>query len=311
MNRYRSKKKIYKNKKKKHRKKSKIKKNQKGGTILRGEKDVSKFYNLISPYIKKKDYVLICSGGPSLNDIKDKTRFNSDFFKNAHVISNKNSIILLKQLGIPIDFFVTNHFGSAFDIDTNFLNDKKQINICHSFHQNKIIDINWDFIINFKGNEHHKTTDCAKLNLKNCLDFKKENNQLNTPSQYPGPGTMIEIALPLALLLKPKKIIMMGWDVNSKYPSKFDGSKYNILPHISNADEEAKQHHLLYEEKLIKEGSVYLANYIKKNYNIELYKTSHLSALNIPIFDFNNISNNKLSNLDNILNRVNLSWQNI
>ena len=85
----------------------------------------------------------------------------------------------------------------------------------------------------------------------------------------------MELAIPLSILLKPEKIITIGWDIkNSK---KHWDSKKESFTNWSH------------EDTILNEFSCYLDDYMKKHYNIKIYKINKNSAIKLPYFRINNI----------------------
>jgi len=227
---------------------------------------------LLRPYIGKKEYVLLCLPGPSILNLKDKKKFSKKFIDKCTIIAIKNSINYIKELDLPVDFLLTNHQGGYNKINFNHLKGvNKPINICHTYGNPKYSQ--WDFIINFKGKEKYDSFDCVDNNLDDCLNFKEENNELNVPNQH-GSTTILELGIPVSLLLKPKKIIIIGWDLDIKQMGYYNRT---TIPNVLLDDQK-------WINKIIKNTSN-LKNYIKHHYNIDIYKVSPIQKINFPIFN--------------------------
>ena len=78
---------------------------------------------------------------------------------------------------------------------------------------------------------------------------------------------MMELAIPLSIMLKPKEIITIGWIKNQKVTDTKKESFFNWSS----------------EETIINEFTCYLHDYLKKHYNIKIYKINKNSGIRIPL----------------------------
>jgi len=233
------------------------------------------FFEKIRKYAGKKKNILICSAGPSLNQLYYlKDTIPQSFWENTYVIAVKSTVNKLVDLNINIDFIVTNLNGNIAKIDFEKLDkslNNGSILICGmGGGGNKILkskceyklEVDWQFNI----------MDCVIKNKKNCLDFFVKNNKL----YHKWGHTMMELAIPIAVYLKPKNIFTIGWDINilndDKINQKIHYNTENFINWASDYD--------------IINFTKYLPSYLKKNYNINIYKLYNQSAVKLPYFSF-------------------------
>ena len=105
---------------------------------------------------------------------------------------------------------------------------------------------------------------CIEENKPKCLDLRYKNNNVETGWGH----VMMELAIPFCVALEPKNIITIGWDVinsNNYYKNTF--KNYS-------------------KEDVILEFSSYLPNYLKEQYNINIFKLSKNQGVKIPLYKF-------------------------
>ena len=221
------------------------------------------FSNNIDKFVNKKKYVLIFSGGPSLRNFK-KSDIPKKVWDNCHIISVKNAINFLHDKGIKSNFLLTN-FGGAWGRINHKKIHKDTITIGLNIF-NKINLDNIDHMINLNWNKN--SMKLVKENKKG-LEFTIKDNTMTTNWGH----IMMELAIPLSIYLKPKKIITIGWDVKNQ--KKYWDTAKELFSSWSH------------EDTIINEFSCYLHDYMKKHYNIEIFKINKDSGIRIPLFDKN------------------------
>ena len=97
------------------------------------------------------------------------------------------------------------------------------------------------------------------------IGFKIKNNKMSSNWGH----VMMELAIPLSIYLNPKTIITIGWDVKNQ-KSHWDTKKESFFNWSS-------------EETIINEFSCHLHDYLKKHYNIKIYKINKNSGIRIPL----------------------------
>ena len=229
--------------------------------------NIKKFKEFISKHKGKKKNILICSSGPSLNEINYfKKKFKKDFWDNCYVISVKSSMNILDKYNIKTDFLISNFSGSIHRLNYDLLEK-----------QNKPIVIGGNY---YDKNKEHKlkkyvdyyidigplgnTMKNIEDNKPKCLDFRYKNNNVETGWGH----VMMELAIPLAVALEPENIITIGWDIiNSRTYYKNTFKNYS-------------------KEDGILAFSSYLSNYLKEQYNINIFKLSKTQGAKIPLYKF-------------------------
>lgn len=261
------------------RKKNKLnrKRSKRGGTRQLIPSDISYLKSLLKPFIAKKDYVLICSSGPTLKELNYYVNKNPRFLNKCHIVCLKDSINHLIESNIQVNFLLTNHHGSYNKINFGLLSgDKKPISICHTYGINK--HNSWDFV--FDIDMSNNIMECIVNNNDNCLDFDRKNSKLICKWGH----IMMELGIPFSLLLKPKKIIILGWDLGeNRY---YDGNSSHIdgnlgSNNINNASWASNQKILNFTK--------YLTNYVSTKYNVDVFKLSENQKVHLPIFDITSI----------------------
>ena len=107
--------------------------------------------------------------------------------------------------------------------------------------------------------------ECIKYNKPKCLDYEfKENNIIETKWGH----IMFDLALPISVMLKPENIFILGWDLN-------DYVHYNDKDHYTNWHNNSE----------IKEFTKLLGPYVKKHYNINMFKLSETQGIHLPLYN--------------------------
>lgn len=233
----------------------------------------NRFVRNLQQYKKKKKYVLIFTGGPTLKEFKKKN-ISKEIYENSYIISVKNTINFLDKIGIKPDFLVSNFESSAKRINTHLLTKYNTINIALNFDKNpKSHNLKkyFKYIINLKNYKKKNLMELV-INNKKGLDFENINNKI-----YTGWGhIMMEIAIPLCIFLETKNIITIGWDNNPK--NKYHWDKIENFDNINNGINWSSL------DTVCNKFSPYLYDYLWKHYKIKIYKINKKSAMMIPIF---------------------------
>lgn len=229
--------------------------------------NINSFKKCINKHKGKKKNILICSSGPSLNEIKYfKNKFTKEFWDDCYVISVKSSLNILDKHNIKNDFLISNFSGSINKLNYDLLEKKnKPIVIGGNYHDKhkkhklkKYVDHYVD--IGPLGN----TMKNIENDKPKCLDFRYKNNNVETGWGH----VMMELAVPLAVALEPTNIITIGWDiVNSRTYYKNTFKNYS-------------------KEDVIMEFSSYLSDYLKKHYNVNIFKLSKNQGAKLPLYKF-------------------------
>ena len=274
-------------------KKEKLKFNQnqvKENKILT-KTNTTNIFKKLSKYAGKKKYVIICSSGPSLKDLdglKQKL-IDKGILDDAYVIGLKSSVNYLNKLGIRCDFFASNFMGAFSDLNKDLLNDNKMVKVCLDYKDETTIDYEGmkqkcDYIIGKEGNWYNDN------NILSCImNDKQDNCAMFSKDQKIRLGHIfMELAIPIALLLKPKNILTIGWDLsNNKYYNnetnfvKNCGIGADTIPGKEASD---SMHFWGRTQNLIKFSSK-LPKYLQKYYGISIYKLSDKSCAEIPLFN--------------------------
>ena len=225
------------------------------------------FFNDINSMPKKRN-ILILSAGPSLNEIYViKKYFTKEFLKNTYVICIKSAINKAKELNIPVDFMVTNGIGQFYKIKKKNISKNTRV-ICLKDH-NKSHSVKNDFFCDYRINlKHINSMECVINDEDNCIKFYEEDNM---PMTHWG-HVMMELALPLALMLKPKNIFTLGWDIT--YKNLNQHNYFETFVDYQKGD-------------TIKYFSSHLSKYLKKHYKVNIFKLSKYSGVKIPYFNLN------------------------
>ena len=110
--------------------------------------------------------------------------------------------------------------------------------------------------------------ECVINDEDNCIKFYEEDNM---PMTHWG-HVMMELALPLALMLKPKNIFTLGWDIT--YKNLNQHNYFETFVDYQKGD-------------TIKYFSSHLSKYLKKHYKVNIFKLSKYSGVKIPYFNLN------------------------
>ena len=197
---------------------------------------------------------------------KKKKKFKKDFWDDCYVISVKSSINILDKHNIKTDFLLSNFSGSISKLNYDLLEKpNKPIIIGGNYYdkdKKRKLKQYVDYYIDIGplGN----TMKCIEENKPKCLDLRYKNNNVETGWGH----IMMELAIPFCVALEPKNIITIGWDVinsNNYYKNTF--KNYS-------------------KEDVILEFSSYLSNYLKEQYNINIFKLSKNQVVKIPLYKF-------------------------
>ena len=104
-------------------------------------------------------------------------------------------------------------------------------------------------------------------NNVNDITFKNINNKIMTGWGH----IMMELAIPLALELKPNNIITIGWDI--KNSNKYWHQENFTVKYWND------------ENNIINQFTIHLHNFLLKHYQIKIFKLSNESGVKIPLFD--------------------------
>jgi len=244
--------------------------------------------NYISHFIEKfanrKKNILICSAGPSFNELPTiLSKYKNDFLRDCYIIAVKSTINKLNTYNICPDILCINDFSNIKKIDNSIVEKckLKKTKIFYSadksmssyYLNNKTnINKNIDFIVYFKdlhnilfNKTNWNSMECIKYNKPDCINYEfKEGNIIETRWGH----IMFELALPISIMLKPKNIFILGWDLN-------DDTHYNDKEHYTD----------WHNNNEIKEFTKLLGPYVKKNYNINIYKLSETQGIHLPLYN--------------------------
>lgn len=184
--------------------------------------------------IEKVDNVIITTCGESLINYKEKI-FNEYAYnkRNTTIICIKQSYDIFKNI---CDIHLIN---TANQRRYNYLKNKKPFIIMGSSDFENKIYMEYDFKYYIKYEKDKYKSLSKTLSRDNEFKyFPLEKNFFKKKKSYRkwGPGIMYEIALPLAITLAKKKILIYGWDIsdinnqNSHYDDKIISLSTNILP---------------------------------------------------------------------------------
>jgi len=229
--------------------------------------NIKKFKEFISNHKGKKKNILICSCGPSLNELKNfKKKIKKEFLDDCYVISIKSAINILDKNNIKTDFLLSNFFINNLNYKVLEKPNKPIVIGGNYYDKNKAHKLKKyvDYYIDIGplGN----TMKCIEENKTKCLDFRYKNNNVETGWGH----VMMELAIPLCVALEPENIITIGWDITG-----INSHKYykNTFKNYSKED-------------VILEFSSYLSNYLKNQYNINIFKLSKNQGVKIPLYKF-------------------------
>ena len=245
---------------------------------------------------KNKD-VIIFSAGPTFNEIKKYLHmFTPEFYNKYCIFAIKDTAIELDKLGIKVDAFVFNTANYKYLYSTykfkNSDNIYKLFN--NTIYNNFILDYFNKFFLyfnkyNVKKKEHDLIIDyknnlmkCIIDNEKKCLTMK--NNKINIGH------VILENAIPYCILLNASNIYTLGWD-NCGKGSKNNYNYFNKEKFINdNVDKPIfnTYYDFMNFENTIK-FSKYLPDYLKKHYNINIYKLSDKQCVNLPLYNINKL----------------------
>lgn len=245
---------------------------------------------------KNKD-VIIFSAGPTFNEIKKYLHmFTPEFYNKYCIFAIKDTAIELDKLGIKVDAFVFNTANYKYLYSTyKFKNSDKIFKIFTGiiyynfiqdyfnkfflyFNKYNVKKIETNVYLNFKDN----SMKCIVDNKKNCLTIK--NNVIKKGH------IMLENAIPYSILLNPSNIYILGWDNcgkgsvnNYNYFNKEKFINDNVDKPIFNTNYDFENF-----ENTIK-FSKYLPSYLKKYYNINIYKLSDKQCVHFPLYNINKL----------------------
>jgi len=229
------------------------------------QNNIVDYMNFIHEKKGKKKNVFIFSSGPSLNEIEEiKKKFSKEFWDDCYTISVKSAINVMSKHDIKTDFLVSNFSGTISKLDYNLLEKEKPIVFGGNYYDKKKDHklkkyVDYFIEIGRIGN----MMQCIEKDDENCIDFQFFEDNVNSGWGH----VMMELAIPLAISLKPKNIYTLGWDVkNSK---KYFDSKENFKNYS--------------DENVILEFTKFLPDYLKKHYDINIYKTSKNQEIKLPL----------------------------
>lgn len=229
-------------------------------------RNYSNFESHINTFSGKKKYVLIFTGGPTLKEFK-KDNLPDYIWDNSYVIAVKNAVNHLHDIDVKPDFLVTNFIGAAERIDFEKIPDSS-INIGLNYGSLPKLKQKMHYTVNLVNSSN--AMKMVKEDVKG-IEFKNIDNVLYSNWGH----VMMELAIPLSIYLNPKTLITIGWDVKNQ-KSHWDSRKETF----TNWHE---------EDTILNDFSCYLHKYMKKHYNIKIYKINKNSAIKLPYFRINNI----------------------
>lgn len=222
--------------------------------------DYNYFQEKLKKYPKKK-YILIFTSGPTLNNFK-KRDIPDKIWEDCYVIAVKNSINYLDKIKVKPDFLVTNFVGAGKNIDLKLVDKLKPFFIGLKYGDFKELEKRVNFTVNL---DKRILMQNVKNNV-NDIAFKNDNNKIVTGWGH----IMMELAIPLALELKPNYIITVGWDVKN---SKLHFHETFVISYWHD------------ENNIINNFTTYLHKFLLHHYKIKIFKFSKDSGIKIPLFD--------------------------
>lgn len=224
----------------------------------------NKFKNMINS-LEKKTNVFIFSSGPSLNELNNIiNKIPNEIINDSYIIAVKGSINKLYELNIKCDFLVLNYIGNSSDINLDLkpkeLASPKIIGV--DFGGMEKLREKTDYMITLDGGNWMSDIVNNKISK---INFYEKDNKIYTHWGH----TMTEVALPLAMELQPKNIYILGWDYCRDY-------KYFSDPFID-----------WHSKDVIVDFTKYLPTFLKKNYDINIYKLSNTQCVNLEYKSFN------------------------
>ena len=224
------------------------------------------FEKKINSFPRKKN-ILIFTSGPTLKKFK-KEHIPNYVWEDSYVIAIKSSINYLNSINIKPDILVSNFWGSYVNTNKKLLQpDIIKIAIMNqSVPENDKFKYSFDHYVDI--NPQRNIMKDIIENKVNSLKFSNINNKT-----YTGLGHIImELAIPICVMLNPKNIITIGWDLGEGYwdeknkiESFEDWSKWNNNEKIVNFTK-------------------YLPSYLIKHHNINIYKISPISLPLLEVF---------------------------
>ena len=245
---------------------------------------------------KNKD-TIIFSSGPTLNEIKNYLHiFTPEFYGKYNIVSIKDSAIYLDKLGIKVDYFLYSFAGYKNEYKKyNFKNNNKIVKNCGLLYsENLLINFFYSLYNKIYLNNCKKTyinTDFDDNILMNCVMNDKKNcfNTKNKKSKkiIKDGHIVCDQGIPLAIKLKSKNIYCLGWDICGNSVGQNDYKYFNKEKFSNNKIFNKKNDIFKFEN--IREFTKYLPKYLKKYYNINIYKLSDKQCVNLPLFNINNL----------------------
>lgn len=230
---------------------------------------------------KSKKNVLIFSAGPSLNELKNLKKYlTKEFLDNTYVICVKSAINEVYNQGIKVDCLVTNFVGSFKDIKEDIINASSPHIACVEFDDKTSVgtylENKCDYKLNLltKNNKKVNCMECIIDDELNCLEFKSKNNKLYTKWGH----IMMEAAIPVAVKMKPENIYILGWDIDKTNKNHYNEVKKEQFTNKNNSKNIRNWRN--FED--VNYFTKYLPGYLKKHYNINIYKLSNTQKIQIP-----------------------------
>ena len=218
-------------------------------------------------YVGKKGDVFILSSGPTHTQFdRYKDKFD---WSDTYLIAVKSMVSFLQKKGTDPDFMITNFAFSHWDISEKVNTDVtkslcvyKQETLPGSceelqeekfFHQsqcNVAVELDWK----------KDVMKCVEDGGSSCFSLTSEKNHLVTGWGH----VMCELAIPLALYLKPRNIYVLGWDQENE---KGQIEKFGI-----------------YQDSVkIAKWAKHLGPYLDKEYGVKIFKLSSDQAVDLPL----------------------------
>lgn len=242
------------------------KKNENFNNTITDLYNYSNFINNLEKLKKKRKYILLFSGGPTLTKFK-KTDIPKHIWDDCYVIALKNSINFLDEQNINVDFFASNFVGAVTRIDISLLKKHKSINIGLNYGKMPELRKHMHHITNISFSKNHMQ---LVNDNKKGIEFENINNKLYTGSGH----IVMELGIPLSIFLEPKNIITIGWDVTN---STSYGKK------IEHWDKKEGFINWNNENDIINKFSILFHDYLDHHYNIKIYKLNKESGIKLPI----------------------------
>ena len=241
--------------------------------------------------------VIIFSAGPTLNEIKNYLHiFTPEFYKKYYIIGLKDAAIYLDKNGIKVDYFLYSHAGYKKKYDSyKFKNSKNVKKFCNLVYSNNIF-INffykiYNFFTNKKCIKSYVNIDNLNKNMMKCIMDDKPNcityNKIKGKKVINDGHIILDMGIIKSIELKCKNIYCLGWDICGNHTHHYSYFNKDKFENENNNIFKTKEDIFKFEN--IREFSKHLPGYLKKHYNVNIYKLSDKQCVYLPLYDINKL----------------------